>query len=72
MRRWIENRQPLLTLHGHIHESPDLSGRWAERIGSTICVNPGAAGEPMLQAVVLESTRLAHSLAHAVRGRSEL
>jgi Icc-related predicted phosphoesterase len=35
VRRFIENRQPLLTLHGHIHESPRLTGSWKDRIGRT-------------------------------------
>jgi Icc-related predicted phosphoesterase len=37
----IENHQPFLTLHGHIHESPDLSGHYFDRIGETISINPG-------------------------------
>jgi uncharacterized protein len=35
VRRFIEERQPLLTLHGHVHEAPRLSGNWRERIGRT-------------------------------------
>ncbi len=35
IREFIEERQPYLTLHGHIHESPSLTGRWKDRIGST-------------------------------------
>ena len=35
MRRFIETRQPWLTLHGHVHESVRLSGAWRERIGRT-------------------------------------
>lgn len=35
IRRFIEERQPLLTLHGHIHESARLSQTWRERIGRT-------------------------------------
>jgi Icc-related predicted phosphoesterase len=35
MRRFIEARQPLLTLHGHVHESSRLSGAWRERLGRT-------------------------------------
>ena len=35
VKRFIENRQPLLTLHGHIHESSRLMGSWKERIGQT-------------------------------------
>lgn len=35
IQRFIEDRQPLLTLHGHIHESPRLTGNWRQRIGRT-------------------------------------
>lgn len=35
LRRFIEQRQPLLTLHGHIHESVRLTGSWKDRIGRT-------------------------------------
>ena len=38
---WIREHQPLLTLHGHIHESPVVSGRHTESIGRTNCHNPG-------------------------------
>jgi uncharacterized protein len=36
LRAFIERRQPPLTLHGHVHESPGV-----ERMGRTVCVNPG-------------------------------
>jgi Icc-related predicted phosphoesterase len=35
IRRFIEARQPLLTLHGHVHESAELTGSWRDRIGRT-------------------------------------
>jgi len=35
IQRFIAERQPLLTLHGHVHESPRLTGRWSERFGRT-------------------------------------
>lgn len=35
VRRFIESRQPWLTLHGHIHESARLTGAWRDRIGNT-------------------------------------
>ena len=35
IRRLIESWQPLLTLHGHIHESVRLTGSWRDRIGRT-------------------------------------
>ena len=35
VRRFIEGRQPLVTLHGHVHESPRLTGSWRDRLGKT-------------------------------------
>jgi Icc-related predicted phosphoesterase len=35
IQRYIEERQPLLTLHGHIHESARLTKSWKDRIGKT-------------------------------------
>jgi uncharacterized protein len=35
IREFIENHKPLLTLHGHIHETVRLSGDYREQIGST-------------------------------------
>lgn len=40
LRAAIEKTQPLLGLHGHIHE-----GRGASRIGKTLCINPGSMYE---------------------------
>jgi len=40
LRKAIEETQPLLGLHGHIHE-----GRGATRIGKTLCINPGSMYE---------------------------
>ena len=44
VRRFIERRQPLMTLHGHIHESARLSGQWKTRIGRTVCVTAAHDG----------------------------
>jgi len=35
VRRFIETRQPAITLHGHVHESARLTGSWRDRIGRT-------------------------------------
>jgi Icc-related predicted phosphoesterase len=37
VRRIIEEFQPLLSVHGHIHESGG-----ERRIGDTLCINPGS------------------------------
>ncbi|MBP6977999.1 MAG: metallophosphoesterase [Bacteroidales bacterium] len=39
IREFIETRQPLLTMHGHIHESSRLTGSWKQRIGRTVAFN---------------------------------
>ena len=49
VREAIERHQPMLSLHGHIHE-----GRGNARIGRTLCINPGSSYEQgeLLGAVV--------------------
>jgi Icc-related predicted phosphoesterase len=50
VRTLIERHQPLLGLHGHIHES-----RGAAEIGRTLCLNPGSAyGEGVLDGAVID------------------
>jgi Icc-related predicted phosphoesterase len=39
VRRFIEKRQPLLTLHGHVHESARMTGAWRDKIGRTHMFN---------------------------------
>jgi len=41
VRAWIEKHQPLLTLHGHIHESPRVTGIDTAQIGRTTIHQPG-------------------------------
>ena len=45
MRRAIETHQPMLGVHGHIHESQGVA-----TIGRTVCINPGSEyGEGILR-----------------------
>jgi uncharacterized protein len=53
IRRFVEARQPLLTLHGHVHESGRLTGAWRERIGRTVCLSAAHDG-PELALVRLD------------------
>lgn len=49
VRHAIEKYQPMLGLHGHIHES-----QGAARIGRTLCVNPGSEyGEGVLRGCLM-------------------
>lgn len=50
VRKIIERYQPLLALHGHIHESPGFA-----KIGRTKCLNPGSEyGEGILKGFLVE------------------
>jgi len=35
IRRFIEQRKPLVTLHGHVHESARMTGAWRQQLGRT-------------------------------------
>jgi len=50
VRKSFEKYQPLLGLHGHIHES-----KGSDRIGNTLCINPGSEYEEgILKACVID------------------
>ncbi len=38
---FVKKNQPLLALHGHIHESPQMTGKWSAKLGKTTCIQPG-------------------------------
>jgi uncharacterized protein len=44
IRRFIEERQPYLTLHGHIHESSRITGSWKDQIGNTVLLSAAYEG----------------------------
>ena len=44
IRRFIEEKQPLITLHGHVHESVRLTGSWKDRIGRTLMLSAAHDG----------------------------
>jgi len=49
VRKVIEKYQPLVSLHGHIHES-----RASDKLGKTICLNPGSEySEGILRGVIV-------------------
>ncbi|HDP95217.1 MAG TPA: hypothetical protein ENN40_07650 [Candidatus Aminicenantes bacterium] len=47
IRRFIEERQPLVTLHGHIHESARLTGTWKESLGKTVMLSAAHDGDEL-------------------------
>lgn len=47
IRRFIEDRQPLLTLHGHIHESTKITGKWKCQLNKTTCFQGAHQGKDL-------------------------
>jgi Icc-related predicted phosphoesterase len=70
LRAFIERHQPPLTLHGHIHEAPELSGKYATRIGATWCVNPGNSPY-RFHAVVVDLDEQGIRMEHTVFGKPD-
>jgi len=70
IKTFIERNQPLLTLHGHIHESPESSGAYVDRIGKTLSINPGQSGTGVmkLHAVTFEIENIEGTLRHTLFG----
>jgi Icc-related predicted phosphoesterase len=56
IKRFIKEKQPLLTLHGHIHESARITGSWKDRIGNTFCFSSAHDG-PELALVRFDPTQ---------------
>jgi Icc-related predicted phosphoesterase len=71
IKTFIEKNQPLVTLHGHIHESPEISGAYFDQIGETLSINPGqpswtaGRGIAKLRAVTFEIENIGETLALA-------
>ncbi|MCX6747219.1 MAG: metallophosphoesterase [Candidatus Pacearchaeota archaeon] len=55
VREFIEQKKPYVTLHGHIHETVSLSGKFYDQIGKTSCFSPGNnATDNYLSAVMFD------------------
>jgi uncharacterized protein len=54
VERWSKEGRMLASLHGHIHESPQISGVTQTRIHRTLCINPGQ--QERLQFALFEIT----------------
>jgi uncharacterized protein len=64
VRRLIETYQPVLAIHGHIHESGG-----ERKIGQTLCINPGSeANHGILRGYLVDIGRKGVELAQRVEG----
>ncbi len=61
IQRFIKTYQPLLTLHGHIHESVRITGLWKEKIGRTYSFTAAHDG-PELAVVRFDTNHLKNAV----------
>lgn len=47
VKKFITAKQPLLTLHGHVHESTRLTGEWRDKIGRTVMLSAAYDGQEL-------------------------
>lgn len=47
IQRFIKSRKPLLTLHGHVHESTSITGSWFEKNEKTLSINGAHNGNEL-------------------------
>ena len=64
VRKLIETYQPLLAIHGHIHESGG-----ERKIGTTLCINPGSeANHGILRGYLVDVGKKGIELSQRVEG----
>ena len=69
VREALETYQPLLSLHGHIHESAAVTGHWRDELGKTVAINPGQNSQ-MLSHVIIEVDVAGNKITGIQRGQS--
>lgn len=55
--KFLEDSNSYMSLHGHIHESPRISGLWYNELGKTTCIQPGQTelGEKECYYVIIDT-----------------
>lgn len=61
IRSFVSAHRPVVSLHGHIHESFRLSGKVLDYVGGVPCLNPGAEREA-LRALFFDTSSVEESL----------
>ena len=47
IQRFINTRQPLITLHGHVHESASITGSWQDKLKNTYAFSAAHNGKEL-------------------------
>ncbi|MFO7952173.1 MAG: metallophosphoesterase family protein [Bacillota bacterium] len=67
--RFILERSPLITIHGHIHESPEYNeGIWAKKLGDTLCIQAGQLEKELSYVTFELAGEAVRNLKHSLYG----
>lgn len=69
---FILDKQPLLTIHGHIHESPHYSGKWCCQINNTWAIQAGQIENDLYYVMVEIENDKVVNLRHSIYGEQKL
>ena len=65
--KFIKEYQPLLTIHGHIHESPNTNGGiWYVKDGNTTCVQGGQLGFDLHYSIIEIDDNKVKDIKHSI------
>lgn len=69
--RFILDKQPLLTVHGHIHESPHYTGKWCCQVADTWAIQAGQIENDLYYAIVTIQDGKVVGLTHSIYGEQK-
>lgn len=65
---FVEHNNPMLTIHGHIHESPEVTGIWKKQVGDTLVIQNGQLHRDLYYSMVkIEDDRILE-VKHSIYG----
>lgn len=70
--QFILDKQPLLTVHGHIHESPHYTGKWCCPVDKTWAIQAGQIENTLYYAVVEIQDGKIVGIRHSVYGEQKI
>lgn len=71
--KFIEEYQPLITIHGHIHESPEYTNlTWFKKVIGTMCIQGGQMGFDVHYVVIEVEDGKIMNMRHSIYGEAVL
>jgi len=69
INQFLMEKQPLLSIHGHIHEAPKYNGGiWVGKIGRTVCIQAGQQDDDLYYTTINLTDAGVINLKHSIYG----